>query len=301
MAAEFLSQLLNVSASDLESTVCCICHEDYYGVTDNGIVDGPVRTPCKHVMGSACLTNWIEMGNNTCPYCRFSFFSHENRPTYYESIEDGELFNRRLYFLELPEQGEIYETFDERHERYDRLRLDDWDTQQDLLHLLLRIRGNSELEQVWSQWHRHWLETAIAQPDQQSLEQAENAIDNLWAEDGWQHNSPSAQAWIVRTVRARRTLRLREYRLYCQLRPRELGAPFSELAGEPQERLTEVQEDVLFEELVRLGAFDERYLGRLGRSGREEWEALRWAGYVFDPEKEVSEEEIWGKWSCFGF
>jgi len=82
------------------------------------------------------------------------------------------------------------------------------------------------------------------------------------------------------------------------LRPHELGAPFSELEGLPQDRLTVAQEDLLFRVLMRLGAFDRIHETR---SMWEDWEALRAAGYVYDPEKEPYGQDIYGKWSCYSY
>lgn len=68
-----------------------------------------------------------------------------------------------------------------------------------------------------------------------------------------------------------RTLRFREYRLYQQLRPN--GAERPELKAPPQFPLTPVQENVLFCELERRGAFE-------GRASFTAWNEMRKLGFV---------------------
>ena len=51
---------------------CAICMEKYYGTHQR---ECPVRLPCNHVLGKACLLNWLKSSpsnsnNNRCPVCR---------------------------------------------------------------------------------------------------------------------------------------------------------------------------------------------------------------------------------------
>lgn len=81
MADEFLNQLSAVPYADLTETNCPICSEDYNTTdTDGSIVEQPVRLPCNHIVGRACITIWLfpsEQAKNTCPFCRREFFEHD--------------------------------------------------------------------------------------------------------------------------------------------------------------------------------------------------------------------------------
>ena len=83
MAEEFLRNLPQVGEADLpEGGECGICQEKYGKVDpQTGTVDTPVRLPCQHILGSDCISKWVspdEHGKNTCPFCRYVFFSSDH-------------------------------------------------------------------------------------------------------------------------------------------------------------------------------------------------------------------------------
>lgn len=88
MAEMFLRSLPQVGEAELpEGSECGICQEKY-GKADSpsGTVDTPVRLPCHHIIGSDCISKWVspdEHGKNTCPFCRYVFFSS------YRGFEDA--------------------------------------------------------------------------------------------------------------------------------------------------------------------------------------------------------------------
>ncbi|KAL8791778.1 MAG: hypothetical protein Q9195_005654 [Heterodermia aff. obscurata] len=69
--SRYIQSLLRVSPQELEEDKDChICMLQYYArTTDEGPVEVPVRLPCSHILGSACLWQWL-MTSTTCPICR---------------------------------------------------------------------------------------------------------------------------------------------------------------------------------------------------------------------------------------
>lgn len=46
----------------------------------------PIRLPCSHIIGSACITTWLQT-RSTCPICRFEFFPAQEKAS---DSDDGE-------------------------------------------------------------------------------------------------------------------------------------------------------------------------------------------------------------------
>ena len=73
-----LAQLLRDSTLSEDERVrhysCDICLGAYRNVLDDENIapasDKPVRLPCGHIFGSACIASWVNDGNNSCPTCR---------------------------------------------------------------------------------------------------------------------------------------------------------------------------------------------------------------------------------------
>ena len=81
MAEQFLRQLLgtqNQVSSDEKHSQCFICLE-HCGemVPETGVIEHAVRLPCQHIVGSGCISQWLQ-ANNTCPMCRQVFFLAES-------------------------------------------------------------------------------------------------------------------------------------------------------------------------------------------------------------------------------
>jgi len=47
------------------------------------------------------------------------------------------------------------------------------------------VLENGDVHREWDFWHHRWIVITLAEPDQDSLQQAEDAVDNPWGEDGW--------------------------------------------------------------------------------------------------------------------
>ena len=81
MADQFLRQLLatqNQVSSDEKHSQCSICLENCGEMApETGLIERAVRLPCEHVVGSGCITQWLQT-NNTCPICRRVFFPAES-------------------------------------------------------------------------------------------------------------------------------------------------------------------------------------------------------------------------------
>ena len=80
MAEEFLRGLPQVGEADVpQDYECGICQEKYGKVDLHAPArDALVRLPCQHLIGSDCIRKWVspdEHGKNTCPFCRYVFFT----------------------------------------------------------------------------------------------------------------------------------------------------------------------------------------------------------------------------------
>ena len=76
-AAAFLESLPIVKPEHLrdDSGICHICKEPF-NYSDAGFAGNselPVKLPCNHIMGSACLATWFH-SSNSCPMCRATLF-----------------------------------------------------------------------------------------------------------------------------------------------------------------------------------------------------------------------------------
>jgi hypothetical protein len=304
MAAEFLDQLSRVPTADLDDTICCyICHEDFaLTPTERGIIiDEPVRTPCSHILGSVCLSAWVTLGNNTCPCCRQELFKQERSTIDFDELEDGEISDNADIYSD-QHQDEI-----SAGRFLDHIRA---------IQAVLRSRGDRTGETQWMAWLREYHNIELARPSEDSLGEAFNAMRRLW---GVERDNGG---WLIRVASARRTRRLREYRLYLQLRAGELGIQYSAETGPsvqpqvismeqahswdqapcPQSQLTSEQETWLLRKLVFRGGFGMvPWIVRNDMRGeadfRRQWDLIRDAGYVYDPNKISEEGELLGKWS----
>lgn len=88
MAEAFCDQLPRVGRGvlDKENQQCPICMSDY-GTTpsESGVIERAVRLPCKHIIGSECISIWLTQSggateNNTCPFCRHVLFEIPQSP-----------------------------------------------------------------------------------------------------------------------------------------------------------------------------------------------------------------------------
>ena len=83
MAEQFLRQLLgtqNQVSSDEKHSQCSICLEKCGEMShETGLIELPVRLPCQHIVGSGCISHWLQT-NNTCPMCRRVFFPAQSDP-----------------------------------------------------------------------------------------------------------------------------------------------------------------------------------------------------------------------------
>ena len=65
---------VNLAALPEDSKDCSICLEPFPASNANGGADTPLRLRCKHVVGRACIEQWILGGHNSCPFCRAAIF-----------------------------------------------------------------------------------------------------------------------------------------------------------------------------------------------------------------------------------
>lgn len=207
--------------------------------------------------------------------------------------------------------------------------------------VVLRSRADREGEYQWMGWLSEWNRLTLARPSENDLLRSWNSMRNLW---GVERNE---RAWLCKVTMARRTRRLREYRLYLQLRASELGiqhspsappppqplpplnvrteawltselvsrhVPAAELpadigpprelntrdnwnqAPRPENQLRPMQGDWLLKQLWRRGAFSMAPMDPTNTL-RENWDRIRNAGYVYDPDKVSEDGKMLGTWS----
>ena len=96
MAEAFRSQLLRdknrVQPCSDQPCMICLTQCDTL-CPETGTVEWEVRLPCKHTVGSICITKWLDpsgAANNTCPMCRYVFFPKQPRPHLEHGIFDGD-------------------------------------------------------------------------------------------------------------------------------------------------------------------------------------------------------------------
>ena len=95
MAEAFRSQLLQDEnrvqpCSDQPCMICLTPCETL--CPETGTIEWEVRLPCKHTVGSGCISKWLEPigAANDCPMCRYVFFPQQPRPHLADWIFDGE-------------------------------------------------------------------------------------------------------------------------------------------------------------------------------------------------------------------
>lgn len=92
MAEAFLRQLLQVHnrvESD-EEQKCIICHEECGKMNqETGLLELAINLPCKHIVGSGCIAQWLRT-NNTCPLCRQVFFPAQPRSYLENGFMEGQ-------------------------------------------------------------------------------------------------------------------------------------------------------------------------------------------------------------------
>ncbi|KAM0800329.1 hypothetical protein BDR22DRAFT_889689 [Usnea florida] len=81
MAQQFRQTLLRaeniVPVDEAECLTCMICLEPYGSINPStGAVEVQIRLPCSHMVGSVCISTWLNDQNN-CPLCRRAFFPPE--------------------------------------------------------------------------------------------------------------------------------------------------------------------------------------------------------------------------------
>ena len=85
MAQKFLEGLPKVNTEDLpKGSGCMICQEAYSTrIEEDGTMESAVRLPCGHDIGVDCIRTWLSLekeAKNSCPACRMRFFPAQPRP-----------------------------------------------------------------------------------------------------------------------------------------------------------------------------------------------------------------------------
>lgn len=93
MAETFLHELLqsiNSVQSGDQDRDCVICLQETGTMSrETGFVELQLRLPCNHIVGSGCITIWLQ-ANNSCPLCRREFFPAQPRPYLEHGVMEGQ-------------------------------------------------------------------------------------------------------------------------------------------------------------------------------------------------------------------
>ena len=292
MTQQFLEGLPQIPVGELPTDSTCMICLNAYGdgsVAIDGIAEGPVRLPCGHHVGFACISIWLSpdnIGQNSCPYCREIFF-----PAQLHQHDDGD---------------------------------DDYDANEPLRAILVSGNGvhgmatrigrigrplpggrgafvETNADRNSQGIYAHFFQRT-AEQYQESVQRARAISTRTWSELGMpaETDDPelaeSLERHIAAVATSFRTLAFREMALYIWMmseRPR--GLPRLPRLSDPITELNREQEEALFRELEREGAFegDSRRPGYAGLSNRERWQLHR-----------ESAGEVWtfhgGYWAGFG-
>lgn len=294
MTQQFLEGLPKIPVGELPTdSTCMICLNAYgNGSLDNdGNAEDPVRLPCGHAVGFACISIWLSpdnIGQNSCPYCRARFFPAQPRP-----YMEHELMNNDYDDDDEPDRPVLVLNMHEMTRRVGRIGR--------RLHgdggVHIEMDSDSNSQGIYA----HFFERTAEQYEE-SLQRARTISAREWSElnISAETNDPQLAEAMERQIAALaasfRTLAFREMLLYLTLmseRPR--GLPRLPALSDPITDLNHEQEDALFLELERQGAFegDSDRPGYTGLSNRERWQAHR-----------EKDGEVWmfqrGVWAGFG-
>ena len=104
MAEAFRSQLLRDENRVHSDQPCMICYTQCdTPCPETGTVEWEVRLPCRHTVGSTCISKWLDpsgAANNTCPMCRYVFFDVDDlTPAAVLASSDSEPMDSGVPFL----------------------------------------------------------------------------------------------------------------------------------------------------------------------------------------------------------
>lgn len=315
MAEQFLNTLPEAQNLPTDST-CMICLE-YYGdkPSKDGTAEHAVLLPCGHHVGAGCISVWLSKnGGNTCPKCRAKFFAATSRPYMEHGFmnEDEDDIVLRLTPRDVDEYPDLYEAtgtlrdiariaeqagrpFEEQDRRASsavrRLQMrNEVDGQrQSYEHFLHR----STEEYLESLRRARNIESAPAPPppgflpfseEEWARQQLEIGATPTEIADERLYRADSLESRVESLARSFRLLSLRETMLYIRLQ--NDGAEIPRLVI-PLRGLNEEQEEALFLEIERRGAFDivhHVYYGYPEGTNRERWRLHRERhGQVWNP------------------
>lgn len=310
MAQQFLDGLPKLNSEDLAAeSSCMICLEAYGNETEGkGTMEDAVRLPCGHDVGAACIRIWLSLEKevkNSCPACRMIFYPAQPRPymehgAFEEEVEEEEeeedddwhgargranhphRANPGAFFLDVlrmvgqagrpPQEGEEVPHM-EAGEVNERDRIRSWwpeffeTTTAQYEESIRSARAVVTTPRVapaganmdyWSPYP--YLQLSVSEPINPE------EIDT-------QHLDKVVQALAT----AFRTLSFRESLVYSILRDLGAGARLPSRIEDDLRPLRAEQEEALFREMERRGAFPERDFARqyTGLTNRERWRVHR--------------------------
>ncbi len=308
MAQIFLDGLPQVTLEGLTAeSKCMICLNEYGTEIEEDSVENAVRLPCGHDVGAKCIQTWLspdKEARNSCPACRMTFFPAQPRP-YMEHSE-------------IEEVGEEDEE-DDWHGSRGRASIPLWPSLGAFFRGVLCIVGeagqppqegqilqrDAREEIVRDRIRSWWLEFFATTTEQynESIRRARAVVTtpripppgadmDLWSPYPYLQISgsepinpeeiyPQYLDKVIRTLAtAFRTLSFREALIYSVLRVSGAEARLPAPADDHLRPLNAEQEEALFREMERRGAFPEVDFGRqyFGLTNRERWQSYREEG-----------------------
>lgn len=71
-------EAMRFQTEDGDKATCDICGYTFgTEQSEENMTEPAVKTRCGHVLGSACLQNWVDSGHATCPSCRQAMYGME--------------------------------------------------------------------------------------------------------------------------------------------------------------------------------------------------------------------------------
>ena len=100
MAQSFLHELLQTSnhvyPENQDDRKCIICLQETGTMSqETGFIEVRLRLPCNHIVGSGCITTWLQE-NNTCPICRRVLFAQGQEDEDEEDEDNDRAIQREL-------------------------------------------------------------------------------------------------------------------------------------------------------------------------------------------------------------
>ncbi len=312
MAQQLLDTLPR--ARDLASNSTCIICQEFYSTRPgrDPSLESAVLLPCDHHVGAKCISIWLsKSGGNSCPVCRARIFAATSLPSMqHEPMNENEDdFVQRLLPRDVLDYPDLYEASGDlrslarrveqagrpSEERGARSSSVAGDQRRNAGLDYFLHRSTEEYSESLRRARRIELTPVPTPPGFAPFSEAEwerqqrrNGATFDEIADERMYRADARESRITSLARSFRLLPFRECLLYIRLRSDGAQIP---RPGNPPRKLNAEQEEALFWEIERRGAFDvvhRPYHGYRRASNRERWRLHRDRhGQVWDPVRKI--------------